>query len=109
MATHLTAKELRNMQMEELRKEAAAKRMHISKMHLEVQLRSEKDTARFRREKKEFARLLTVIAEKEKAEGKDLKKSEKASTVSAPTSAKATVGKKPAKKTGGRSVSSSKK
>lgn len=99
MATHLSAKELRNMQMEELRKEVAAKRMLISKMHLEVQLRSEKDTARFRREKREFARLLTVLGEKEKAEGKDLKKSEKTSTVPAP-----------ARKRGAkRAVSSSKK
>lgn len=108
MATHLSAKELRNMQMEELRKEVTAKRMLISKMHLDVQLNSEKDTARFRREKKELARLLTVIAEKEKADGKDLKNSEKTSTVSAPASAKASAGKS-AKKTGRRSVSSSKK
>lgn len=99
MSTHISAKELRNMQMEELRKEVAAKRILLSKMHIDVQLNSEKDTARFRREKREFARLLTVLGEKEKAEGKDLKKSEKTATVPAPAR------KREAKRT----VSSSKK
>ena len=98
MATRVTAKELRNMQMEELRKEAAAKRLLLSKMHLDVQLGSEKDTARFHREKKDLARLLTVITEKEKTEGNDLKKTEKTATV-----------RPPAKKTVRRSVSTSSK
>lgn len=64
MAHKLTATELRNMQTDELRKEISEKRAIVAKMHIEVQMRSEKDTARFLREKKALARMLTVLNEK---------------------------------------------
>jgi len=64
MAHTLTATELRNMQTEELRKEIAEKRLSVAKMHIEVQMLSEKDTARFLREKKEVARMLTILNER---------------------------------------------
>lgn len=64
MATHSTLTELRNMQAADLQKEAADKRMNIAKMRLGLELRSEKDAALYRREKKDLARILTVLQEK---------------------------------------------
>lgn len=88
MATHLTTKDLRNMQTPELLKEIAEKRLIVAKMHIEIEMRSEKDTARFLREKKELARLLTVMnerpAEKAPAAPKALKKTKKTRTLPAP-------------------------
>jgi ribosomal protein L29 len=93
MATHLSAKELRNMQTEELQKEVMSKKLLVSKMRIDVQIGSEKDTARFLREKKEFARLMTVLTERMKTEKKaapaGLKKVAKASKMSAPKAKKA--------------------
>lgn len=52
------------MQIADLRKEIAEKRLIVAKMHIDVHMRSEKDTARFLREKKELARMLTIANEK---------------------------------------------
>lgn len=92
MATHLSATELRNMQMDDLRKEIAEKRLVIAKMRINVHMRSEKDTARFLREKKELARMLTIASEKTGAAVVPaLKKTSKKATV--PASAKALANK----------------
>lgn len=56
--------ELRKMQPSDLEREVAAKRMQIAKMRIGVEIRQEKDTAKFRREKKELARMLTVLRQK---------------------------------------------
>ncbi len=86
------------MQPEDLRKEITDKRLSIAKMSIEVEMRSEKDTARFLREKKELARLLTIQHEKmrsEKSVKPALKTSAKTSKVSAPaprSSKKSAVG-----------------
>jgi ribosomal protein L29 len=91
MATHLSTTELRNMQMDDLRKEITAKRMTVAKMHIDIEMRSEKDSARFLREKKELARMLTIENEKQKMETEPqttLKTSRKTSTVSASAKAK---------------------
>ena len=87
MSTHLSAKELRNMQPDDLRKEIAEKRLIVAKMHIEIEMRSEKDTARFLREKKELARLLTVQNEQMRA-NPVLKTAAKPSKVSAPAKKK---------------------
>ncbi len=87
MSTHLSAKELRNMQPEDLRKEIAEKRLVVAKMHIEIEMRSEKDTARFLREKKELARLLTVQNEQFRAKPA-LKEATKSSKVLAPAKKK---------------------
>jgi ribosomal protein L29 len=84
MATHLSTTELRNMQMDDLRKEITAKRMTVAKMHIDIEMRSEKDSARFLREKKELARMLTIETEPQTT----LKTSRKTSTVSASAKAK---------------------
>ena len=66
-----------------------AKRMIVAKMHIDIEMRSEKDTALFLREKKELARMLTIETEKLASEGKPqttLKTAKKAAKVPAPTS-----------------------
>jgi ribosomal protein L29 len=83
MATHSTLKELRNMQTADLRKEVEQKRVVVAKMRLGLEMRSEKDSALYRREKRELARILTVLGEKQGSE---------------PAPAKATTGKTPLKK-----------
>jgi ribosomal protein L29 len=90
MATHASIAELRNMQPADLHKEAQGKRMSIAKMRLGLEMRSEKDSALYRRERKELARMLTVLSEKAKMAPKSektaLKTKSKASKVRAPRS-----------------------
>ncbi len=98
MATHLTTTELRNMQTDDLRKEIAEKRLVVAKLQINVHMRSEKDTARFLREKKELARMLTIQNEKSTSvplngatadkSAPALKKTAKKAKVSAPATAK---------------------
>ncbi len=92
MATHIASfGELTAMPMDELRKEVTAQRLLIRKMRLGVHLNKEKDTAKYRREKRALARMLTAVGHVEKhgmrkrpAQGEGLKKKPKTSTVSAP-------------------------
>lgn len=82
-----SAAEMRKMTPADLRKEIAERRSSVAKMKLGVEMRSHKDTAQFRREKKELARLLTILCEVESAgeeKGKStLKSKRKVSTVPA--------------------------
>jgi ribosomal protein L29 len=64
MATKLTIKELRKMSEEDLLREIMAKRAIIGKLHMGVTIQNEKNTARYRQERKELARMLTVLNEK---------------------------------------------
>lgn len=56
--------ELRKMHIDDLQREAYSKRMIIAKIGIGIAMRQEKDTALLRREKKELARLLTILREK---------------------------------------------
>lgn len=91
MSTHLATKELRNMQMEDLRKEALEKQLIVAKMRVQIQMGKEKDTAKYLREKKDLARLLTIINESKQKEvvaaPKKLKRKPKTVKVPAPTKA----------------------
>ena len=86
-ATSIT--ELRTMQIADLRKEFRAQQTLVRKMRLQIELNTEKDTARYRREKQALPRMLMVMAEKTKGAG-ELEGKPKTATVSAP--------KKPKKK-----------
>lgn len=88
MATHISTIELRKMQPQELRKEIETKRIDVAKMRLQVQMRSQKDTAKFQREKREFARMLTVLNDLENGVTNALQPAPKRSKVLAPASAK---------------------
>ena len=84
MATTLTAGEIRKMQRDDLLSEVTTKRGEIAKMRLGIEMGSHKDTAAYRRAKKELARMLTVLEETPKGETKTLKPARKASKVAAP-------------------------
>ena len=101
MAHQTTIKEFRNMQPEDLQREIRMQRNENAKLRLSITLGKEKDTAKFQRGKKQLPRMLTVLAEKEQAL---LPAKEQVTKVSAPTSAKATVGK-PAKEKAVKSTS----
>jgi len=93
MSSSPSLKELRTMQVSDLRTEATDKRLSIVKLRMGIAVRSEQDTAKLRRERKELARLLTVIGEKtsakgQKAEGTALKTEAKEGTVPARASSK---------------------
>lgn len=86
MPKSVSTKELRNMSPEDLRREIAGKRMNLAKIGMHVRQRSEKDTAKLRRERREMARLLTILHEVELLKNKPKK-------AKVPASAKATAGK----------------
>lgn len=67
MSKNSPATELRSFSADDLRKEIAAKRTVVSKLRLGIQMRTEKDSAKYRREKLQLARMLTVLTEKERA------------------------------------------
>lgn len=73
MATLLTLKEIRSMQVPDLRREIAEHHLVLRKMRLDVDARAEKDTAKLRRVRKAIAQMETIVAEKSNS-----------STVSAP-------------------------
>lgn len=86
MSKVVSAAELRKMPAADLRKEIVEKRASVSKMKVAVEMRSHKDTAQFRRERKELARMLTVLNQVESSDNSTktpLKAERKASTVRA--------------------------
>lgn len=74
MAATLSITELRGMQVEDLRKEAAAKRTVIAKLKLGIEMQKEKDTAKLRRERRALARMETILGEKNQTNQKKQKK-----------------------------------
>ena len=65
------------MPVGDLRKEVRAQRNVIAKMHLGIEMSKEKDTAKYQREKKQLARMLTVLKSKENEELKTKESAEK--------------------------------
>lgn len=74
MAHHVTAKELRNMQLEDLKREIVEKQLIVAKMRIDVGMNVEKDTAAFAQEKKNLARLLTILRETQQHDRQKQKK-----------------------------------
>lgn len=64
MAKQTSIAELRTMQMKDLLGEIRTQERLVSKLRLGVKLRKEKDTAKYKSEKKQLARMRTVLAEK---------------------------------------------
>lgn len=83
MAAATTLTELRKMRPEDLLKEIRTQENSVVKLRLGVKLGKEKDSAKYIREKKQLARMKTVLTEKaielEKEEAKpaEVKKEEK--------------------------------
>lgn len=76
--------ELLKMNVEDLRREAKAKRASIARKRLHLELKKDKDSGSFRREKKDLARILTVANMKK---GEALQKKPSSPKVSAPKKA----------------------
>lgn len=76
--------ELLKMTAEDLRRDAKEKRASIGKLRLALEMKKEKDSAKLRRERRDLARVLTVVSMK-KAEA--LQKKPSSPTVSAPKKA----------------------
>ena len=79
------------MQHDDLARDTQAKRMQIAKMRMGLTLRSEKNSAQYRAERKELARMLTVLNEKQK-EKTALKAPTKPSRVPSPRASRAKGG-----------------
>ena len=68
MATTVTTiGELRSMQLSDLRREVRTQRVLVTKLRLGIDLQKEKDTAKYKREKKILSRMMTVLSEKNSA------------------------------------------
>ncbi len=78
------AKDLRNLSATDLESEVRTLRREISALRMGIALRSEKDTAKLSRDRRQLARLLTILKEKQQ---KPLKKAASAATVPAHKSA----------------------
>lgn len=83
MTQHSTSIELQNMQAEDLRREIKAQDLVVEKMRMGIRVQKEKDTAKYRREKRTLARMKTILAQ---TLAKELKPKKKTSTISAPHS-----------------------
>lgn len=66
MTSHASATELKSMQTEDLLREITELERSLEQMRLGVQLGKEKDTARYRREKRQFARMKTEWTRKQR-------------------------------------------
>ena len=89
MSSLFTTKELSGMQTSDLQKEIRSQRSHVQKMRVQITMNTEKDTAKYRREKKALARMMTFLTAKKGAEGEKgkedaLKTPAKNATISAP-------------------------
>ena len=113
MNKHPSYVELLKMSMDDLHGEARAQDMNVRKLRMGVTMGKEKDTAQYRRERKQLARMKTAMTQKllqqapfDGAQGKQdkapeqLKEAKKSDTIPAPTAArKATLGSETEKKT----------
>lgn len=66
MSTSASITELQKMSVSELRRDLLAKRAEVAKMRLSIEMGSEKDHARYQREKKQVARMTMVLMQAEK-------------------------------------------
>ena len=64
MTHKVTIAELRKMGVKDLLGEIVLKRLEVAKMRLGITMQKEKDTGKYRTEKKQLARMLTVLNEK---------------------------------------------
>ena len=63
MVTKTTIKELRKMNLADLTREIFLQKALVAKMRLGIKMKKEKDTAKYRRERRQLARMETVFAE----------------------------------------------
>ncbi|MFH0769899.1 MAG: 50S ribosomal protein L29 [Candidatus Peregrinibacteria bacterium] len=83
MPTESSTMELRKMQRADLEHELHELTTEILKLRLGIEMKKEKDTARFKRLRKQRARVMTILAEKPQ---ESLSRHEKIATVGKPAS-----------------------
>ncbi|MBU0458785.1 hypothetical protein KJ652_02635 [Patescibacteria group bacterium] len=66
MSSLLSIDELTNMQLPDLLREIKEQSSQVAKMRLGIKMNKEKDNAKYKREKKQLARMQTVLTEKSK-------------------------------------------
>lgn len=66
MSTLASITELRSMTLADLRTEIRAHQTEVQKMRLQITMGTEKNTGRYRIEKRQISRMMTVLTEKEK-------------------------------------------
>ena len=64
MAQKVSLTELRNMQMPDLTKETAGQRALVAKLGHDVKMLKDKNSAKYKAEKKHLARMETILSEK---------------------------------------------
>jgi ribosomal protein L29 len=64
MASLLSIAELRKMQPKDLLRELREQAATVAKLRLGIKMNKEKDSGKYSREKKQFARMKTVLTEK---------------------------------------------
>lgn len=67
MAHLVSITELRNMQLPDLIKETTSQRAEVAKLGHAVKSRQEKNSAKYKVEKKQLARMKTILTEKMKS------------------------------------------
>ena len=87
------------MQVADLRNEIRSHQTQVQKMRLQITMNTEKDTARYRREKRHLARMMTILTEKEASEKRESKEAKETSLAlrKNPTEATVSLSKKPKK------------
>ena len=85
MSSHASATELLKMTPKELGNEVMQQKMLVAKLKLGIAMGKEKDTARYRRERRQLARMQTALTMKDKEQ---LSEPSKARTVRASRSKK---------------------
>ncbi|MEI8229845.1 MAG: hypothetical protein WCG83_01775 [Candidatus Peregrinibacteria bacterium] len=66
MTSHASATELKTMQASDLQRELHELELSLEKMRLGVQLGKDKDSARYRRDKRQFARMKSEWGRKQR-------------------------------------------
>lgn len=82
MSTLATIAELLKMPLEDLIREIQEQRTLVARLRLEVKMGKQKDIAKYQREKKQLARMLTVMVQKQE---KELQNTNSDTTLSAPS------------------------
>lgn len=80
MANKTVTSEYRNMQLADLEKEIIDQRGEVAKLYIAVKMQKEKNSAKYKQQKKKLAQMETVLTEKRKEQ---LLSEAKNSTVSA--------------------------
>ena len=79
MAKYATTTELRKMSAKDLQQEIREAKIEVAKLRMGVRLQKEKDTAKYEKERKQVARMETILSEKLSNEVKEVSSPDKTS------------------------------